>query len=539
MDRLIRQITDQLVSRLPENENFYRIQNLDEYGFPLFLIRRIHIELQWNLDESMVLPKTDWANTQSEAVQQSWQRFLNAIHAEVQLPASYARAVIETAVADVVEILIQPRKSIPEILFGGEDVLTAEKLDERTELLVVYPHFARVLTTFMERKNKDKLDREHCKRIVIQIDEKITYKYTPLQWAQMLDPLFSLGGNSMDTNIFRLFFEDKKRPRVARKFDLMNDSISRATFIEVLSSPEMLDYEGYEPDQSELFSGEQTAETEEEIQQEQDFRVEAASGNGDPVEETDQQTEEDQHVEEQTEERVFADFSEEKMQADEEQEDPEEEEIHVEEEPGEETANGDIPESTQQAGQALQDEGQEEPEGGDTSLNEIFVDSEEQETDSVDDQHEINTPNEEQEGLETVEEENEESAIWQNFLDADEEGNDQKEDLTDEPLYDDEYLDEPVVDLTGNDDVTEEKQSLEKLLESERSYYVQELFGGSEQAYEESLREIARQGDWKSASRQIEKNIFKRNMIDIYSEPAVDFTDRLQTYFLDKQNSNK
>lgn len=537
MDRLIRQITNQLVSQLPENENFYQIQNLDEYGFPPFLIRRIHIELQWNLDESMVLPKTDWANTQSDAVQQSWQRFLNAIHAEVQLPASYARAVIETAVADVVEILIQPRKSIPEILFGGEEVLTAEQLNERAELLVVYPHFTRVLTTFMERKNKEKLDREHCKRIVIQVDEKITYQYTPLQWAQMLDPLFSLAGNSIDTNIFRLFFEDKKRPRIARKFDLMNEDISRATFIEVLSSPEMLNYEGYEPDQSELFSGERTAEPEKEIQQEQDFNVETTSENGNDIEETDKQPEEDQHVEEQSVGNVFSDFSDEEGQVDEE-EDSEEDEVHVEEEPVKKKAvNGDIPESTQQAEQALQDEKQEEPEEEEAPLNQMFVDSdEEQETDLDNDQPEIDTPNE---ASETAEEENEDSVIWQNFLDADTEENDQKEDLADEPLYDDEYLDEPVIDLTENDHVAEEEQNLEKLLESERSYYVQELFGGSEQAYEESLREIARQNDWKSASKQIEKNIFRRNMIDIYSEPAVDFTDRLQTYFLDKKTSNK
>jgi len=66
---------------------------------------------------------------------------------------------------------------------------------------------------------------------------------------------------------------------------------------------------------------------------------------------------------------------------------------------------------------------------------------------------------------------------------------------------------------------------------------VEELFDGSERAYQESLREIAEKNTWKNASKLIEQNIFKRNMIDVYSEAAVDFTDQLHTYFIKKQHS--
>ena len=169
MDRTIRKITDQFVAQLPAGSDYYRIDDFKACNFPPFLIQRIRIELQWNLDESMVLPKTDWANTESETVQTAWNHFLNAIHAQVQLPEAYAKAVIETAVADVIEMLVTPRKNIPDILFGGEDQLSAEELAERTELLVVYPHFARVLTGYMERKNKLKLGRQKCKQIITPI----------------------------------------------------------------------------------------------------------------------------------------------------------------------------------------------------------------------------------------------------------------------------------------------------------------------------------------------------------------------------------
>jgi hypothetical protein len=52
------------------------------------------------------------------------------------------------------------------------------------------------------------------------------------------------------------------------------------------------------------------------------------------------------------------------------------------------------------------------------------------------------------------------------------------------------------------------------------------------------LQKIAKENDWKWASKLIEKHIFKLHMVNIYTETAVDFTDRLQTYFLEKQNHN-
>jgi len=39
--------------------------------------------------------------------------------------------------------------------------------------------------------------------------------------------------------------------------------------------------------------------------------------------------------------------------------------------------------------------------------------------------------------------------------------------------------------------------------------------------------------DWKSASQYLEKEIFNKNRIDIYSEIAVDFTDYLHSYFME------
>ena len=110
------------------------------------------------------------------------------------------------------------------------------------------------------------------------------------------------------------------------------------------------------------------------------------------------------------------------------------------------------------------------------------------------------------------------------------------------PTLDEEgFIDEPIIDLTEEDEGTDrerERRALMAFLSDDKSYFVEEIFGGDEMAYMNALEDLTNFSQWRSASKYISSEIFRRNFIDIYSEPAVDFTDRLQTYFLQKNNED-
>jgi hypothetical protein len=93
--------------------------------------------------------------------------------------------------------------------------------------------------------------------------------------------------------------------------------------------------------------------------------------------------------------------------------------------------------------------------------------------------------------------------------------------------------------LTNENATDEEINELKEQLSGDRELFVEEIFRGSDRAFDEAVENIATYDSWRDASKYIEKDIFKRNLVDMYSEPAVDFTDRLQSYFLEKQNRNK
>ncbi len=521
MRQSIQKITQKLIDRLPENDQYYRIEELRSWEFPSFIVRRISVELKRNLSDSMNIPKTDWANTGVDAVLDAWQQFIDAIQDEARLPASYAQAVIETAVSDVLEILVQPRKNVPDVIFGAKDELSAEQLHQRLEAVVVYRHFAVVLSRYVQKKDLETLSKERCSTIITQADQKLTSGYSPLNWAQMLEPLFQLQDDGIDTNLLRLFFEDKKMPRIARKFDLMNTVLSRAEFIEVLSSPELLDFDGYEDDQSSLFEDQPPSKNEENdkkpsasVSKEKDESgEEAEDSEQQELEGKDQQVKSDEPKEDEEDDSLNAVFKEEA-------EEDEENEVTSESEENEDK------------------EKEEEREKQDIS-DEI---EEETRKDSLSEKSASPTEEQEEPDKDTeITDSSEETPMWMRYMSEDE-IEEYKEELgaeEDEEVDEDGFIDEPIIDLTKENASDEEIENLRNMLADDEELFIEEIFRGSDRAFDQAIEDIAAYDSWQDVSKYIEKDIFKRNLVDMYSEEAVDFTDRLQSYFLEKQNRNK
>lgn len=533
MQKTIQQITEKLIDRLPENSPYYRLDELRSLDLPPFIVRRIAVELKRNLSDSMNIPQTDWANTNSEAVLDAWQHFIEAIREEVRLPASYAQAVIETAVSEVIEILVQPRKNLPEVIFGSKVELSAEQLEERLEALVVYRHFAVLLLRYFEKKELNTLSKERCATIIAKADKKLTSGYSPLNWAQLLEPLFRLLDDNIDTNVLRLFFEDKNKPRVARKFDLMDTVLSRAELIEVLSSPDLLDFEGYEDNQSSLFEDQPPANAD---KNSETVNVQAKCNE---KEDKSSLKVEDKHF---VKESPPQTASETKLQV----------ENRADEQ---DSLNAFFKKSTIQEPQEevtsdIEDTEENEPDRSTSHKKHVIESSNREHIDKDNDAASENRnsvhdhdDNEKEDWSEAEysDDNHEETPMWMRFM-SDEEIEKYKKDHKveeDEDLNEDEYMDDPIIDLTEEDVTEEETEAVYRLLSDDREMFVENIFRGSDRAFDQAIEQLAAFDNWRDVSKYIEKDIFKRNMVDLYSEAVVEFTDRLQSYFLEKQNRNK
>ncbi|MDR8389663.1 hypothetical protein NC796_00850 [Aliifodinibius sp. S!AR15-10] len=537
MERIIKHITERLVDQLPDERGTYKLSDLQQSGFPRFVIKRIQVELRRNLAESIILPETEWADMQSETVREAWDQFVSAIRAQARLPKSYTAPVVETAISDIMDILVQPRKNLPDVIFGASDVLGYYDVIDRMDAIVVYPHFATLIPRYMEKRGLNELSKEKCSQIILQADQKLTARYSPLNWAQMLEPLFILLDEQIDSSLLRLFFEDKKMMRVARRFDIMNETLNRSEFIEVLSSP---DLPAEDDEQNELFD--QAPQSPQENPYSNSWEGLKKTVEGDETEIT-QVGSEGEETEDQISGLNVLYSGEEEAETD------EHEEVEVEEEEtdgalneffSDEPVEDDTADTTEfvadeeeiEIETSAKEESVAESEDNAEEAEEQFEEEVEEEADEVEEVPE-SPLNEESK---TPEETGENEPIWKRFVSPDEEEQVEQETLV--GGYDEPGEEEPLIDLTQEDQNEEEYERLVKLLHDDREWFIEEIFRGADEAYDEALREIVSKDDWPRASQYIEKEVFRRNMVDMYSEAAVDFTDRLQSYFIEITESN-
>ncbi|HAC15658.1 MAG TPA: hypothetical protein DCE78_06910, partial [Bacteroidetes bacterium] len=105
------------------------------------------------------------------------------------------------------------------------------------------------------------------------------------------------------------------------------------------------------------------------------------------------------------------------------------------------------------------------------------------------------------------------------------------------PAITDSQTEEPVED----DDshviyLTERAKQLLAILEPNLEEFIIEVFLNDELEFYKHLENITAYTEWRMAGRYITRDVFDKNRIDLYSEPAVMFTDAVQEFF--DQNEN-
>lgn len=551
MERIVRIVAKNLIHKLPSEKEFFRLDQLKVLDFPEFIVDRVEVEMQRNLDDSIVPPYTEWADMKNRNVQDAWQNFVDAIRSESRLPYAYAPSVIETAVSDALDILIQPRKKIPATLFGADKALDRESLEERAKSVVVYKHLALAPVKYVYRKDLQALTVEQCNHIVSTVDEKLVSRYNALNWAHLLEPLFVLLGDTIDTNLLRIFFQDKKRPRIARKFELMNSSVSRTGLIETLSTPDLVGDSEVDEIQPGLFEEEDKPLP---VIRETESESDLASPLISSVKEEDEESDEiPLHSRFMFDEAAI---NEKFAEAEEYEDENEDESESVQEGYSfnsmfmKQEEDDESPDSEEEFPKNIEFEAEDEPDDEGLELT-LDIDDDEDESDELLQGDEHGTLIEEENLLtetEPPESEERKTYIWQHFLrDVDEES-DTGIDIEAEA----EPAGEVINDLKGARNKSADELSFEiskdliklsradelmKWLEDDKKRFTNELFGGSDSAFEEAINEIAGFEEWKAATRYIEKEIFARNHIDMYDDVAVDFTDRLHSYFTELKPS--
>ncbi|MDR9415406.1 MAG: hypothetical protein RI564_03915 [Gracilimonas sp.] len=549
MHKAVEEIIDKLIGAVKSDKPFYTLKNLLSAGFPSFIVERIRIEINDKVRQEFELQGSQWADVSKPAVKEAWKDFQETLYAHSRIPKDKFYVVTSRVMNEIIKVYLEPRQHMAEYIYKGEDELAFDELVQRTDRLTIYKHFGKAIPLYMQKRNLDTLDKKRCKLLIHNLDANLVASYSAKDWASVLELLFTLFGGKIDAKLIQLFFEDKGLYLTAKAFNELNEEITKERFIEILSYPDLLDVKLQEKFR-EQFRDELIAqknrydqpdeEVVEQIDEKEQRLLDSFFGDykAEDPQLTDQESFNALFKSEQQEKSIFEEF----------EETPDAEEISKAIKLGEQSEEmqkfrKNLVTVLDQAASSFKnldedeqakEETENEPNKTDETEKEPLVD--EFEPESSDPQEELENliadDDEPAEGvMEEPDEEEEDRPMWQSFLRPDQmevlmgssDTDDEDEIIDEEDLVDD------ATDLM--EDEPEEIPELKDFLVGQEGVFIEQLYNGKKKKYIQTLKNIQKKDNWDVAAEYIHEKIFSQNNVDMFSDIAVEFTDRLQSYF--------
>ena len=546
MHQSVENIIDKLMGAVKADKPYYSLKDFLLAGFPSFIVERIRIEVNEKLKKEFELDQTDWANTDQQLVIDAWKDFQQALFANSRIPKDKFYGITSRVITDIVKVYLEPRQHMADYIYKGEDELGYEELLSRTEKLTIYKHFGRAIPLYMKKRKLETLEKKRCKLLIHNLDANLVASYSAKEWAQALELLFILFGGKIDARLIQLFFEDKGLFLTAKAFNELDEDITKERFIEILSYPDLLDVKLQEKFrdqfQEELLAQKNRFDQpdEEEVEQIDEKEQRLLDGFfGDYNEAGPQMTDEESFnalfKSEQKDKTIFEEF----------EEAPDAEEISKSIKKGEQTDEikkfrHNLVTVLDQAANSFKNlskeeqekEKQKEEEEKKARAEKRKAEKEKKASEAEEDEMDEFIAGEPDEDL-IAEDSDDEEPMWQQFLRPDQMdvlmGG--KKSSDDDLLMDEETLVDSLMDEEGSENEEIDTPDLKDFLMGREKLFIKEIFRGKKKKYTEFLNKIQALGTWDEASDFLEKKVFSENDVDMFSETAVDFTDKLQSYF--------
>jgi len=555
MNKTIREASTRLLGLLPSDVLHYNLDDLRRFGMPEFITRRIQLDLVDALTRSITPPTTEWVDMSRHRSVVIWNHFVETISADVHLPRNRAADVIDHAVIETVEIITTPRRRMIEVLFGMSQELTLNELRIRSRGITVHRHIPESLMRYMELKELHTITRTAATDLVRKVDDRYCATFTPLSWAQSLDPLYQLAGSRVDADLIRDYFIDKDLEHYAVRFENLPHRVERSQLIEILSisdldnlildddrqsAPIKKDVEAddeviQKPIETNTIASAAPAQTSL-FEKLSEIHVHDKNGYGSESETTITKKVKDTPVES----NLNADFASNSDKS--EEGDSLLNDIQYDSEsetrtdsPSVNTSivkNVDSSEIKNQIESLIED---------DTDIEEVDVQEELADTRIIDMLVQPELPKQEEEPVDddfndTVNESSNESSlndrlntasvipIWQRFLEDVPEVSDDVDDHS-VSIADSHTLSE--MEMTdGSDEIT-----LLEWLKPDEKDYIETLFDGDKEAYDNAIDDLSMYQTWSQAQTYLKKKLMPAVSVDFHDELFINFVDQLQHYF--------
>lgn len=192
---------------------------------------------------------TEWTDGAHPDVQQARQQLLSALDEHAQIPAAAWPTLLDRATRRVVAFLVEPRRTLVEQLFEDDQPLPVAAIRQQMEAFAPYAYLREGVEAFVRNHAVDELSPDHVDELLRRIDRQTTADYDTDDWVQLLDPLYELvararpEGEGVPVPLLGAFFSEKGHRRAVRRLREAHeqdeiDQLSAEDLRRLLEAPE-------------------------------------------------------------------------------------------------------------------------------------------------------------------------------------------------------------------------------------------------------------------------------------------------------------
>ena len=241
---MLREVSDSLfeylIDAFPPNRS-YSLSDIEQDPMPPLLAHFLTHSLQHRLDievEHLRSVRSPWFDYDHSEVQQNYKAFVASLARHSHIPAEEWRATLKRATKLVIAHLVLPTHTLVEYIFhDGEGPLPAPLIYRHLTYFAAYPYLREAVETFLKQRQLKELDRTRFSSLLAQIDKHMTANYEPHEWIRMLKPMFDLMRRVPFTNrqgvpleLLAMFFGDKDAYEIQERL-LVEKELHRSALI--------------------------------------------------------------------------------------------------------------------------------------------------------------------------------------------------------------------------------------------------------------------------------------------------------------------
>ena len=183
--------------------------------------------------DALYAARSSWFDYAHPDVQEAFDLLIDALRQHAQVPAKAWEETLAQATEQVVDYLVRPVDTLVAFIFDEKEALRTSTVLSRLEYFAPYPYLHDATRAYAEEKGLDEIERERFRTMLERVDQQMTEDLDATGWLDVLEPLFDLAertsaASGVPSVLLQSFFDAKGAVKVRRRLEAEAEASGQA-----------------------------------------------------------------------------------------------------------------------------------------------------------------------------------------------------------------------------------------------------------------------------------------------------------------------